>query len=286
MKVVKRLLGELALGFAKVDNNILKNSEKSITNGIGLTIDKDMEVNDQIKKFAEKHRFSMYKVLEKLENGDNFNLTDIENFSIFKPIKSETIKNIVGDKEDIQFIAYNYITDTDEEYTTKVVEDKIYLDKIHFKDHYKLKIYYDFLPKYNISKYLNKICLRKDNDKLILDFYINDYKDIYDKVKVTLNNRLDSMVDLFLVEDFLEVKEIEFNSNKDIGIKNLTNVQIKNLIPKKVFKKVLEGKKNGFYVISYELNNDDIKYEYLPLKYYIEEAELTKKYLNKEKRDE
>lgn len=286
MKGLKRLFGELFLGFAKVDKVMLKNNFNDITNGVEISVDKDVEINGQIEKFAKKYRFSMYKVLDKLENGDNFTLDDLLNFTVFKPIKFESIKNIVGNNEDILFIIYNHIVSSDTEYKHEYIDNKLVVNNVFINDNYKLRLNYLWLPKYNINKYLTKICLRKDNKKLILDFYINDYKDIYDKIKVSLNKKLDNTVDMFLVEDFLEVKEIEFSCNNDIGIKNLTKVNIHNLTPKKVFKKLIDGKKNGFYVVSYELTENDITYDYLPLKYYINEDELTKKYTNKEKRDE
>lgn len=291
IKQLKRFFAELSLGMAKANENIFTNSDNMLDLNSGYIYDSQQFENEQIKRYAEANRFSMYKVLEKLENGENFDIDNIEDFSVFKEIESEKLNNIFLDEGDkLKWVVYNNVIETDVDYTTKVVEDKTLLDKYSFDDKFKVKLTYTYIPKIKIDTHINRIVLSENDDKLRLSVYIDDFSDIYGKrdlkvIKNMLMKRLDSLCDRLYLEDFIDIKSINFNTNKDVGVKNLTNITINNLTPKNVEHKKVEGKDSGYYIINYELNNEDIEYEYLPLKYYVDDLGYKNKYLNKERKD-
>jgi hypothetical protein len=133
-----------------------------------------------------------------------------------------------------------------------------------------------YTPNFLIENFTKKINVRKINDtERLLEFYVNKYPDEYNK-----NNSKSFIKEIEKVIksgphnfSFLEFDEVEFVTNKTIGVPDFLHYSYKILN----FNKIIEF--NGNYVIKLNaeilINGEDILNKYI-------EKELDEKYNKKE----
>jgi len=145
-----------------------------------------------------------------------------------------------------------------------------------FKPEKPIKVQRDFVPKFNIENYTDKLHVRiiNDNERL-LEFYISKYPNQDNKTSSIFLNALKKIIENPSDSSLLQIKKVDFVSYNTIGVDDFLRFEY-DIVS---FDKIVEF--NGFYVLKFKSlvtkNGESIVEEY-------RQKELDKKYENKEKK--
>ena len=129
-------------------------------------------------------------------------------------------------------------------------------------------------PRFEIEKYTEKLIIRDINkDEKLLEFYIQEYPDIYDKKTSMLVSSIKKSIKNLKSSDLLDINLVGFITDKSLGVKDNLEFQYKIIEIDKIVKH------NGYYIIKFFaepiVNGDNILDKY-------RNEKLDKKYLDKE----
>jgi len=310
-KWFKNRLAAISIAFSNVEKNILNQEGKSLDENVnqerrhtqGMLA--DSLIHGEVTQEVKNLRWRTYKVLKASdgitieyeytdENGNLiYKATRFDNESALRNIKLDTFDDyeleMVFNNDEITISvdeAINYDIKEYESSVTKTNKDGLLVTSygdINSVEYFAINkgltpvnISRTYTPNFLIENFTKKINVRKINDtERLLEFYVNKYPDEYNK-----NNSKSFIKEIEKVIksgphnfSFLEFDEVEFVTNKTIGVPDFLHYSYKILN----FNKIIEF--NGNYVIKLNaeilINGEDILNKYI-------EKELDEKYNKKE----
>lgn len=137
------------------------------------------------------------------------------------------------------------------------------------KDIYPLEFAYDYIPKFKLNQYANKLVLRTDtsNNSVYLDLYVPIYTESFERMHRIFDTEIKKVIKKEKKSTNLEFDTVEFVTNKSYGVEDLCKFKFKMI--KLLTISVFEQK----YVLTYQVKT-------------IENGnKITDKYINKKIRE-
>lgn len=188
----------------------------------------------QAERKSYEYRYNGGGTCEKKENVAQPKNIDIND--------SETLYLIQSNEEDSSTLNdYDIIWDGG--ISVQKDEKKNYGDRLIHD--YRFNIERDFLPRYRIEEFTDKLVVKKIKDKFILDFYSSLYKDIYNKRQSMFIKEIEKIKNGDKRNDIIDFKSLSFATDNAYGFENLKEFSFGNLI----FKEIAEY--DGFYIIRF-----------------------------------
>jgi hypothetical protein len=183
----------------------------------------------------------------------------------------------VINKIDVDKARKNIVVDSIDSYEIEMsINNDEYYDENEVREH-KILIERDFRPRFQIENFSKKLNVRKiDGKSKLLEFYISKYPNVDDKKTTLLLKEIERAIVNPRSSEMLEFKTVGFISYKDNAVSNYLEFQYEI----KSFDKIISHE--GHYVIKFialeKISNVNMFDKYA-------NAELDKKYENKEKRN-
>lgn len=178
------------------------------------------------------------------------------------------------------FLAYKGKVDKKENETVVLVQDNnkttAFKDEKTGTKDFIIKFIYEFMPKFNLSSYVNKLVIKEgEGGEKIIDFYFSKYLERYNNVHKFFLSELERVMKGDRRSQMLDVDSVRFDTFNAFG----ENDGVTCLITKLKFIETSEY--DGSYILRYSYEKI-IKDDFIHA-VYDENAE--RKYTNKEKRD-
>ena len=139
-----------------------------------------------------------------------------------------------------------------------------------------IKFIYEFIPKFNLSSYVNKLVIKEGvNSEKIIDFYFSKYHERFNNIHKFFLAELEKVIKGDRRNQMIDVDSVRFDTFNAFG----ENDGVTCLVTKLKFIETSEY--DGYYILRYEYEKI-IKDDFIHT-VYDENAE--KKYTNKEKRE-
>lgn len=242
---------------------VLQASDHVITTVVGYD-----ENNNPITQTRKKNRKKFLDNV-KLDSFDDYPLDMVINNDEITLSSSEALDNdglivhdaIINTQDNGEQNATHAIISGNTYYSTHKGEKPIKINRI-------------ILPKFELEKYVTKLCIRKIDDiKYLLEFYTSSYPDDYNRNSRLFISEIKKAINNPRHSDFLDIKSVEFTTYKSLGVDNFLTFKY-DIIS---FDKIVEF--NGSYVIKFisevKLNGYNILEKHRM-------DELDEKYNNKE----
>lgn len=312
-KWLRKQVAIISLSFSNIEKTMLSQKSEELDKKITLEESQnkgtlaDSLLNGVVTAEVESLRWRMYKTLKAMEDQKTFHSDETDSIDgkgelvkLQKISNKELLKRIPLDKFDnypLEIMVDNtpISNNTDdaiknisllsEAQKNEVNEDGL-ITATHGiitmnnyainKPEPPIKINRDLIPKFELETYTKKLNVRSINDKTkLLEFYVSKYPDEFNRTSRLFISEVKKAIDNPRISNMLEIKSIQFITNRSIGTDKLLEYKYDVLN----FDKIIEF--DGYYVIKFicdvVINGSDI-FE----KYRI--TELDEKYKNKEKR--
>lgn len=227
----------LPLAFYKIEKNILSQKQNFLSDGYNQeqSIKQNMLADDLIQgRITEEVtllRSRLYKVIEatdELKNAAKPILNDkgeITGYNIDESPKKKTFnKKIKGDpfNEGRILMVINNAT-----ITSSVLDSFESIGGYGIKQDKPIIVNRDIRPRFEIEKYTTKLFVReiKNSDNKMLEFYIPNYPDFYDRKTFLLISNIKKAQAQPKNSDFLDIKSVGFITNNDVGIRDFLEFQ-------------------------------------------------------------
>jgi len=312
-KKLRMFMSTLMVALYNTEQTTLSNKGGYI--GEDVNHSKTMEEQDLLQDLIQGRitlevknlRWRMYKVLEASANAlatrtmnekgeEGFKVTYIDRSQELRKIKTDddtyTIEMVIDNRLKPKGIHQTLDTDaiksTDKvtnEMKVENEEESVVLGEItadeyfsHIKGNTKVKLERDFLPKFEIEKYTNKVIVKTvDNEHKLLEFYISKYSNEYDRKSNVLIKQIQKIDKNPRVSTLIDFDTVSFSTYNDLGVAN-------NLYYKFIDIRYINTTEfDGYYVLKFNANVS------VDGKSQVEEfrmEELDRKYEMKEVRDE
>jgi len=293
-KWIKKNIAALSIAFSNVEKNVFGQKSDDIT----LDTEKqqrhtqgmlaDSLLNGKITEEVKRLRWRTYKVLkaaygntvilEGYDENENpiyrlntkndktllkkINIDNFDDFELEMVFENKAIENGINDT--ISVLDYEKSINLIEYLIKNKVEKPLLIDR-------------KYHPRFYIENYTKKINIRRiTDDEKMLEFYISEYPDEYNKNSGIFLNQIKKLINSELKNTkFLDFDEVSFITNNTLGAQDFLLFSYGEI----KFDKIIEF--DGNYVIKFKSkiikNGEDILINYI-------DSELEKKYNNKEKK--
>jgi hypothetical protein len=136
------------------------------------------------------------------------------------------------------------------------------------KDIYPLNFSYEYIPKFQLEQYVNKLVIRSGKNSLHMDLYVPIYTDSFERLEKIFDNEINKVNKRLSRPTNLEFDEVNFISDKTYGADDLCKFNFKML------KFLGISEYDGKNILSYEVKQTETS------------TKITDKYINKKLRDD
>lgn len=169
------------------------------------------------------------------------------------------------------------LVQTNGELVTSIAEDFKYINTYGKSPDYTLDIERDFMPRYKVEEFCNKIVVKKlDETHVILDMYCTKYMNQENFKSKGFINEIVKINEKGLRSDIVDFKTLSFVTNNAYGYNDLVLFRYDNLR----LRDIVEYK--GDYVLKFKAH---VVFDAIDLTSDFFCDEMERKYANKEKRD-
>lgn len=249
-------------GLRNADNNVMGTNKESLNGVIGI---EEQEEQSNVWKDLLERKLTQRVIDLRYETShverESYNYTKFGNTAIKK---SGTIE-------------YKGNAENSEDYKIVLVQENKLVEENYggITKKYRINFIQNFLPKFNLGFYTEKIVLKENDKKYQMDVYFSKYLERYNNKHKFFLSELKKVLMGNKRSEIIDVEKIEFNTSKAFGV----NDGVSFVFKVNEFKEIIEY--DAYYVIKFNVDKVSEK-DYIH-EVYNEISE--RKFKNRERRE-